>query len=209
MKELSVSPSIKNGISYCAISTYKHQESENIHYKTLTLTGFSRFIKGLGAIFSVATVSLTVLTGITFPQIALACTNCNAIPYTNSSVNPHIERSVTISLHAIGLIESSGNSKAVGDGGKALGKFQLHQSVVDEYNRFHNTSYLHKNALDAHISEQIASWYLHKRIPQLLRHFKQPITLENILTAYNMGIGNVIKGKRATNYITKYRRLTK
>lgn len=183
--------------------------SSSIHYRPFRLTKLSRFIKGSRAIFAVATVSLIALSGFTFPQIAHASTVCSAIPYTSVVKSPSCPKiNYGIDLSAIAQIESSGNPKAIGDGGKALGKFQLHKAVVDEYNRFHNASYLHKNALDAHISEQIASWYLHKRIPQLLRHFKQPITLENVLTAYNMGIGNVIKGKRATRYINRYRRLT-
>lgn len=114
-----------------------------------------------------------------------------------------------VNLAAIQSIESSGcKNPCIGDSGKALGVFQLHQAVVTDYNRIHNTSYLHQDALDSTISLKIANWYLTSEIPRLLRHFKQPINLETVLTAYNMGVGNVIKGKRATNYISKYRRLT-
>lgn len=115
-----------------------------------------------------------------------------------------------INLQAIAQIESGGcKNPCIGDGGKALGLYQLHYGVIKDYNQAHNTRYLHQDALDSTISQKIASWYLHKRIPQLLRHFKQPINLETTLTAYNMGVGNVIKGKRATKYINRYKELTK
>lgn len=112
--------------------------------------------------------------------------------------------STEVSLSAIAQIESSNNPLAVGDGGKALGMFQLHQGVVDEYNRYHNTLYSHKDALRREISRKMAYWYLHVRIPQMLRYFKVSDSLENRLTAYNMGIVAVRKGRKAHSYIRKY-----
>ena len=126
----------------------------------------------------------------------------------SAAKNVHAE----IDLNVIAQIESSGNAAAVGDGGKALGKFQLHQDVVVEYNRFHNTRYSHRIALDSTISSKIAHWYLHKRIPQMLRHFKKPVTTENVLIAYNAGILNAVRGRIPTTtkkYLTKYHNLAR
>jgi hypothetical protein len=112
-----------------------------------------------------------------------------------------------IDLSAIKTIESSGRVNAIGDGGKALGEFQLHKAVIDDYNRAFKTSYSHSEALNPKTAHKIAHWYFHNRIPSLLKHYKRPLTLENVLTSYNMGIGAVLKGKTAKNYIQKYRRL--
>ena len=112
-----------------------------------------------------------------------------------------------INLQTIAFIESSNNINAVGDNGGALGLYQLHQSVITDYNRAHNTSVSHQDALDSKISYVIANWYLSKRIPSLLKHFKKPVNQKNIIWAYNAGIGSVVKGKMpktTKNYLIKY-----
>lgn len=113
---------------------------------------------------------------------------------------------VPVSLQAISFIESSHNASAIGDGGKALGLYQLHSGVIKDFNRKHKTRYTHQDALDKTISERITNWYLHSELPRLLRHFKKEVSLENVLSAWNMGIGKVVKGKKAVRYIEKYRR---
>lgn len=112
-----------------------------------------------------------------------------------------------INLQVIAQIESSGNPGAIGDKGKALGLYQIHAVVVDEYNRFNKTSYAHKDALDRTISSKVADWYFHERIPQLLKHFKKPINTNNLILAYNAGIKAVIDGrmpKTTKDYLKKY-----
>ena len=111
-----------------------------------------------------------------------------------------------VDMAAIAMIESSGNPWAIGDGGKALGLYQLHEGVIKDYNRAHNTAYLHQDALGSKAG-LIADWYLNEKIPAYLRHYGREDTLENRLTAYNMGIGSVLKGKVAHEYIKKYIRL--
>lgn len=113
---------------------------------------------------------------------------------------------VEIDLSAISHIESSNNSAAIGDGGQALGLYQLHKCVIQDYNEAHDTSYLHQDALSSTISHKVVSWYVQDRIPALLKHFKIPVNTENVLTAYNLGIGEVVKGRVAKGYIAKYRR---
>lgn len=109
-----------------------------------------------------------------------------------------------VSMPAIAQIESSNRADAVGDGGKALGLYQLHEAVVIDYNRHHKTSYIHQDALNPKIAFTLANWYANQEIPRLLRHFRLQDTLEHRLTAYNMGIGAVLKGKKAGAYIKKY-----
>ena len=47
----------------------------------------------------------------------------------------------------------------------------------------------------------------------LLKYYKMPVSIENILIAYNFGIGNLVKGKElpkeTRDYLVKYERLAK
>lgn len=110
-------------------------------------------------------------------------------------------------LSYIRQIESSNCKNMIGDNGQAVGCYQLHKGVVIDYNKKHKTQYTHAQMLDPNISMHVANWYLNTEIPRLLKHYGKPDTLENRLTAYNQGIGNVIKGKRAIVYINKYNKL--
>lgn len=114
-----------------------------------------------------------------------------------------------ISLSAISEIESSNNPIAIGDNGLALGLFQLHNCVITDYNLKHGTLYAHSEALEPRHAKKIANWYLHSQIPKMLVKSHLNANLDNVLTAWNMGIGNVKKGKVAKNYIKKYRKLIK
>ena len=44
---------------------------------------------------------------------------------------------------AIIQIESGGNDLAIGDGGRAIGAFQIHRGVVDDVNRIYKTQFTH------------------------------------------------------------------
>jgi hypothetical protein len=117
--------------------------------------------------------------------------------------------SSSISLESISSIESSNNPRAIGDHGKALGLFQLHNCVISDYNTEHHSNYAHSDALEPHHAKKIADWYLHEEIPRLLRYYDLNANLDNVLTAWNMGIGKVKQGKKARNYIKKYKQLIK
>lgn len=115
---------------------------------------------------------------------------------------------LVVDMNKIAMIESSGCKNLVGDGGLALGCYQIHKSVVDDFNKYNPDNedfYSHNDMLNSLYAYVVADWYMNNRIPQMLRHYKKPDTLENRLTAYNMGIGSVVKGKVATKYINKYK----
>ena len=111
-----------------------------------------------------------------------------------------------VDLKALAMVESSGNPAAVGDKGRALGLFQAHAGCVSDVNRALGTKYSHRDVLDPEVAVVVASAYLEGVIPGYLKHYGIKDTLENRLTAYNMGIGAVVKGKKATKYISAYRR---
>lgn len=180
-----VSDFICFAVTNCKIKTYEHL----IHYRTLRVTSSYRQANGLGKFFLSVVVSLIIGTTNTPQGI---CQEVN--------------------LSAISQIESSSNPKAIGDGGKALGLFQLHNEVIQDYNHAHNTHFSHRIALDSKKSRLIADWYLNRRIPQLIAFYakKHPYMVDSVesrLTAYNMGILAVINQKTASRYVETYRRL--
>lgn len=126
----------------------------------------------------------------------------------NGCLQPALAQSVSIDLSAIQKIESSGGVNLVGDGGKALGAYQIHSALVKDYNRFHpKKKFTHSEMLDTHKAQIVAEWAFDIYFPKILKHIKKPVTQENLLTCWNAGCGNVGKNY-ARNYIKKYKRET-
>lgn len=115
-----------------------------------------------------------------------------------------------IDLRKIAKIESSNNPKAYNKRTQATGLFQITPICLKEFNQFHSkVNYSMEDLWNASISTSIANWYLNVRIPQMLRHFKKPVTVENILICYNAGIKFVITGiipEETRNYLKKYKK---
>jgi hypothetical protein len=121
----------------------------------------------------------------------------------------YAEQIPAVDLEVIATIESSNNPNAIGDGGKAIGLYQLHEGVILDWNKVHKQNLeWHICALDASCSKDMASWYMVIRIPQMLRSYGLPVTRDNVLTAWNMGAWSVKQGKIAKNYIAKYEEVT-
>jgi membrane-bound lytic murein transglycosylase MltF len=102
-----------------------------------------------------------------------------------------------ISLSAIRDIESSGNARAYNKRSGATGMFQITQPVVDEFNQFNGANLKLNDMYDEGRAAQAAQWYLGERIPQMLNAYKIPVTEDNVLAAYNAGVG-----KTKTSYRT-------
>lgn len=116
---------------------------------------------------------------------------------------------VHINIKRIIWIESKGNPLANGWGG-ARGLCQITPVVLKEYNQFNKTKYKLKDLYKPNTNIKIAKWYLTKRIPQMIRAYKKPVTIDNIIIAYNAGISYVAKGKRppriTRRYIRRYKK---
>ena len=112
----------------------------------------------------------------------------------------------------IAQIESSRNPGAIGDHGKALGMYQIHKAVVEDYNKYRNKTrfkpFSWSEMANPEKGEIVARWYLSQRIPALLRYYGLPVSQDNVLTAWNAGIEKVRKGYVAQAYIAKYRRIS-
>jgi len=116
-----------------------------------------------------------------------------------------------IDYNIIATIESSNSAYAYNSKTQATGLYQITPICLKEWNDYHRDDQYCMNALfDWVINRKIASWYLEIRIPRMLKYYNVPITLDNILWAYNAGIGNVVKGrmpKETKDYIKKYHKL--
>ena len=116
-----------------------------------------------------------------------------------------------IDMEAIEQIESSGNPNAYNKHSQAIGLFQITPICLKEYNNYNNTTYTQDDLYNPHLNRKIADWYLHKRIPQMLRYYKKQVNYHNVLISYNAGISYVIKRKslpvETLKYLDKYRRL--
>ena len=126
-----------------------------------------------------------------------------------------------INLNAIAKIESGGNAKAFNWKTKATGIYQITPICLKDWNQEHPESpYMLADLWNARINEQIADWYLHVRLPQILDTLDVPVTEETLLYAFNWGPGNVRKAYRpqigervpkipieTRNYVANYRRI--
>lgn len=113
-----------------------------------------------------------------------------------------------IDLKKIAQIESSGCKFKNGDLGMSLGCYQV-KDALTEWNNFHpKQKFTKRQMLNDAICLKVADWYLHKRIPQMIRAHKKKVTVRNILVSYNAGILYVVKNKKlpvtTINYLKKY-----
>lgn len=117
-----------------------------------------------------------------------------------------------IDLEIIGMIESSGKAGAINKGEQAYGLYQIQQGVLDDYHAFSKArrKYKLEDMLDQDKAYTVANWYLHDRIPSMLRHFKLPVTKERVIWAYNAGIKAVLDGRMPNTtreYLNKYNKM--
>lgn len=115
-----------------------------------------------------------------------------------------------INMDIIKQIESSGNHLAHNKGEDARGLFQIRKPVLVEFNRMNNTGYSSNDLFIPVVNEKVATWYMNRRILQMLKHYGIKDTVENRLIAYNAGIGTLRKGivpRGTRNYINRYNRM--
>lgn len=106
---------------------------------------------------------------------------------------------------AVVMEESAGNPLAASIKG-ARGLMQITEPALDDYNTYNRQKMTMDDMWDEEKNKTVGEWYLADRIPKMLKYYKIPVTTENILWAYNAGIGNVVKGikpKETVLYIEK------
>lgn len=57
-------------------------------------------------------------------------------------------------------VESNGNTRAIGDNGKAYGVLQIHSIMVQDYNRITKSNLIHSDCFDREISREITKTIL-------------------------------------------------
>jgi hypothetical protein len=63
-------------------------------------------------------------------------------------------------LYALALVESGNDNFRVGDGGRAIGKYQIHNAVVDDVNRIYETNFTYADRLNENKQKQLVILYL-------------------------------------------------
>ena len=133
-----------------------------------------------------------------------------AITASRGKMAHAMETPVRIDLNAIAMIESSGNPKAVSHDG-SIGLFQITPVLLMEYNALTRSNVRQAELFRPEVSRKIADWYLHKRIPAMLRHFKKPVTVRTVLISWNAGINVVKKGTKIPSitslFLKKYNKI--
>jgi soluble lytic murein transglycosylase-like protein len=99
-----------------------------------------------------------------------------------------------INMKAIEWIESRGNPKAYNKKSGAIGLYQIKKICLDDYNQLHQVKYKREDLYNPLINKKIAKWYLYERIPQLLRYYNCPVTLESVILSYRWGTKNFKDG---------------
>jgi hypothetical protein len=90
-------------------------------------------------------------------------------------------------VKALIQVESNGNPKAVGDGGKAYGILQIHKIMVDEANRIGKTSFTHQDMFDPAKSQKVADIVLTHYDRHIRRTTGKEATAKQLAFIWNGG----------------------
>lgn len=130
-------------------------------------------------------------------------------PYKVSAPS-HGPLNAKIDLFKVMMMESSGNPKAhnMANGEDARGLFQIRRGVVDDWNQAHPKEKISVDKLwNPIVNRRVADWYLHKRIPEMLKSHRKKITVDNVLISWNAGVGKLVRGRvpaSTRNYVREY-----
>jgi hypothetical protein len=114
-----------------------------------------------------------------------------------------------VDMNKIYSIESSNNPQAHNKSSNAKGLGQITPIVLKEWNNFHpKEKHSDADLFNADTNKKIASWYMNKRIPQMLKAKGLKDTIDNRLIAYNFGIRGVgkILPRETKQYLDKYKK---
>jgi len=103
-----------------------------------------------------------------------------------------------IEIETIVQIESSGDPNAYNKHSEARGLMQITPICLKEYNQYKKEHYKVEHLFDEQVNITIGTWYINKRIPQMLKYYGIDNTSIKeldlyIIACYNWGIGNVVK----------------
>ena len=91
------------------------------------------------------------------------------------------------------VIERESNFDVMAEGGIGeFGLMQVTQTVIDLFEEETGRSVANPN--DAVMNINVGAWYLLDKIPRYLDYYGHTVNVENVIKAYNAGIGNLNKG---------------
>ncbi len=111
-------------------------------------------------------------------------------PHTPSVAVTAPERQITLDdlLAAIEQVESGGDANAVGDGGKAVGAYQIHKIYVDDVNRIIGQNfYKYEDRWNRKRSRDMAKVYLTHWEPRYLEPKPNIVIAEHLARIHNGG----------------------
>jgi soluble lytic murein transglycosylase-like protein len=92
---------------------------------------------------------------------------------------------------ALITVESGGNDKAIGDGGKAYGCLQLHASYVADASEFAGKDWTHEDAFDRETAIDIVLAYMSRYATPA--RLGRSVTAEDIARIHNGGLNGYKK----------------
>lgn len=90
-------------------------------------------------------------------------------------------------VKALIKVESNGNPKAVGDGGRAYGILQIHKVMVDDANRIAKTNFTHQDMFDPAKSQKVADIILTHYDRHIRRTTGKEATAKQLAFIWNGG----------------------
>ena len=101
-------------------------------------------------------------------------------------------------------VESLGDTKAVGDGGKAYGVLQIHKVYVKEVNNRYGTTYTHEEMFDEICAEEVFYLYMRYASRRFKKLYKRSPTEEEVVRMHNGGMYQGHKIGATVKYYKKY-----
>ena len=98
-------------------------------------------------------------------------------------------------MDAVIQTESNWKGDAYNKKSGATGLGQITPIALEDFNTLKKEKLTMADMKDPQKNMYVTDWTLNYRIPSMLRTYKIPLTVDNVLTAYNFGIGNLKKGK--------------
>jgi len=140
---------------------------------------------------------------------------CLIIAVLLSAGTSYASDSCEQTMEKVAYIESSGLDGAYNLKSSACGRWQVTQVCLDEYNEYNKTNIKLGEMFVRSTCYKVAYWYLSRRIPQMIRYYHLPDTIEGRLICYNAGIGRYVEYTRnhvtlpdeTVIYLEKYRTL--
>lgn len=137
---------------------------------------------------------IIILSLLVFVYVVFNTTKADA-PAMQSFVRFHYPEvkptTYAIDVMQIKIIEGNDN-EAVSVAG-AVGNMQIMPVTLEDWNNQHpNQQYTMEDMKNEVLNVKVGKWMLEKRIPEILTSSKIPLTINNILIAYNWGCGKLI-----------------